>query len=477
MQHGICDFKREIFDPEIRKHRTITCEEPIVEGSNKCRFHDKKYLNENSHDVIQNEIYKKIDDACENKKVLECVGYYIPEINIEGKKFEKRVFFSHVHFVGDVIFDHSKFDSFIDFSNCVFEKETSFNNVAFNDNVEFIDSKFMENTNFKIAKFKKKADFSFSEFSEISFLAAEFDEAGFSNTTFHGDVSFRTVEFKNKTYFVNTIFNAESKFIGAKFSEEVNFSLAEFNQQAQFRKIIFLKPKQVIFDSNLCHVSFLDTDITRIRLGNKIKWDMNTNYSNRVIRLYNKLKNKNNRFIIYDEWLLENEREPQLQLEDVMDVYRNLRENYDYYLKYETAGEFFIREMELKRKYKKNKKASGQETVKKKLYEKGSIHGIYNIISQYGHSLYRPIYVIIPILTIFTLLFCYDNSLNPDLKKLGFQEIFNNAVFRSITSFFPFYSIGKNTDFLDITLRIILLPLSGTFFIALRRKLERKFRH
>lgn len=476
MQHGTCDFKREIFDPGIRKHRTITCKEPSLE-SNKCRFHDEEYLNENSHDVIRNEIYRKIDNACNNKKVLECVGYYIPEINIEGKKFEKEVFFSHAHFVEDVIFDHSEFDSFADFSNCVFKRETSFNNVTFNDNTEFIDSEFMENTNFKNAKFKKKADFSFSEFSEISFLAAEFDEAEFTSTTFHDDVSFTTTEFKNKTYFVNTSFKADSKFIGAKFSEEVSFSSAEFKQRAQFRKTIFLKPKQVIFDSELSHVSFLDTDITRIRLGNKIKWNIDTNYSNKVIRFYNKLKNRNNKFIIYDEWLLENEQEPQLQLEDVMDIYRNLRENYDYYLKYETAGEFFIREMELKRKYKKNKKSSSQETIKKKWYRMGSLYGIYNIVSQYGHSLYRPIYVTIPILTIFTLLFCYDNTLNPDFEKSGFQEIFNNAVFRSITSFFPFYLIDKNTDFLDITLRIILLPLSGTFFIALRRKLERKFRH
>ena len=476
MQYGTCDFEREVFDPEIRKFRPFTCKEPALK-SKKCRFHDEEYLNENLHTAIQNEINRKIENACENKKTLDCVGYYIPEINMEGKKFEKEVFFSHAHFVGDVIFDYSEFKSFTDFSNCIFEKEASFRKVMFKDNTEFIKSKFKENAYFEVSKFRKKVNFSSSNFSEISFLSTEFDEAEFTNTNFHDDVSFTNTEFKNKTYFVNTIFNADSKFIGAKFLEEVSFSLAEFKQQAQFRKTIFLKPKQVIFDSELSHVSFLETDITRIRLGNKIKWNIDTNYSSKSKRLYNKLKNRNNKFIIYDEWLLENEREPQLQLEDVMDVYRNLRENHDYYLKYETAGEFFIRGMELKRKYKKNKKSSSQETVKKKWYEKGTLHGVYNIISQYGHSLCRPIYVSIPILTIFTVLFCYDNSLNSSFEKSEFQEIFDNAIFRSVTSFFPFYSIDKNTDFLDITLRIILLPLSGTFFIALKRKLERKFRH
>ena len=33
-------------------------------------------------------------------------------------------------------------------------------------------------------------------------------------------------------------------------------------------------------------------------------------------------------------------------------VYRSLRENYEYRMRYDEAGQFFIREMELKRKYK-----------------------------------------------------------------------------------------------------------------------------
>ena len=33
-------------------------------------------------------------------------------------------------------------------------------------------------------------------------------------------------------------------------------------------------------------------------------------------------------------------------------VYRNLRENYEYRMRWDEAGQFFIREMELKRKYR-----------------------------------------------------------------------------------------------------------------------------
>jgi uncharacterized protein YeeX (DUF496 family) len=49
------------------------------------------------------------------------------------------------------------------------------------------------------------------------------------------------------------------------------------------------------------------------------------------------------------KWKWENK---QVSLEDVVSVYRNLRENYEFRLRYDDAGKFFIKEMELKRKYR-----------------------------------------------------------------------------------------------------------------------------
>jgi hypothetical protein len=39
-------------------------------------------------------------------------------------------------------------------------------------------------------------------------------------------------------------------------------------------------------------------------------------------------------------------------LGSVKTIYRNLRENYEYRLRYDEAGKFFIREMELTRNYR-----------------------------------------------------------------------------------------------------------------------------
>src|ERR1043165_4273869 len=50
--------------------------------------------------------------------------------------------------------------------------------------------------------------------------------------------------------------------------------------------------------------------------------------------------------------MLVESKSPDVSLESIMAVYRNLRENYEFRLKYDEAGEFFIREMELKRNYR-----------------------------------------------------------------------------------------------------------------------------
>ena len=42
-----------------------------------------------------------------------------------------------------------------------------------------------------------------------------------------------------------------------------------------------------------------------------------------------------------------------MNLTDIKAVYRNLRENYEYRFSYDGAGKFFIREMELKRNYRR----------------------------------------------------------------------------------------------------------------------------
>jgi hypothetical protein len=67
---------------------------------------------------------------------------------------------------------------------------------------------------------------------------------------------------------------------------------------------------------------------------------------------------ENNKFKVIEERKIENilksksASKIKFTLGSVKSVYRNLRENYEYRMRYDEAGQFFIREMELKRKYR-----------------------------------------------------------------------------------------------------------------------------
>jgi hypothetical protein len=71
-----------------------------------------------------------------------------------------------------------------------------------------------------------------------------------------------------------------------------------------------------------------------------------------------------------------------------MAVYRNLRENYEYKLRYDEEGKFLIREMELKRNYRVVSLASGEHIIKKKSWLRHffSLTGLHYHISSYGED-------------------------------------------------------------------------------------------
>jgi hypothetical protein len=83
-------------------------------------------------------------------------------------------------------------------------------------------------------------------------------------------------------------------------------------------------------------------------------------------------------------------------------IYRNLKENYEFRLRYDEAGKFFIREMELKRKHRKIPSNDGSSSVVVKsngrLRRNLSSTGMYHHLSRYGEDLkacsYRRSYCI-----------------------------------------------------------------------------------
>jgi len=211
----------------------------------------------------------------------------------------------------------------------------------------------------------------------------------------------------------------------------------------------------VIFDDrNLSKVSFAGSDITRIRFGNKTEWGGKDKFT--IIEdegMRDKIKGKKR------TW---NEN---VSLELVSSVYRNLRENYEFRLRYDDAGKFFIREMELKRKYREDSSSLRENCwLRRNLF---SLTGLYHLLSNYGESLWRPTIIGGVILSLSTLFFGMQSNGQ-------WQEAFE----RSLADVIPLLPLGGDirVETIDYIIKLLSTTLTfGLLAIALRRRFERKY--
>ena len=290
-------------------------------------------------------------------------------------------------------------------------------------------------------------------------------------------------------------FNGLAHFYRATFNGELEFDFSNVSMKGNIilTYVSLKEQEKVLFNGNLSKASFANTSMTRVRFGDKVVWGKKERNSGNGGKSKeeepandNKSKVAKERidFKIYDERIIEKEvetknKEPTNSLEAVIAEYRNLRENYEYNLRYEEAGQFFIREMELRRKYKQESSAAGNENeirtpkVKKKnIFERiFSFAALYYFICDYGESTRKPLAITISIFFIATLYFWYLKGWSMD------AETISDSISRTVTSFFPFFSLPENYGFLDVVLRATMIPMAGLLFITLRRKLERRFRH
>jgi uncharacterized protein YjbI with pentapeptide repeats len=186
---------------------------------------------------------------------------------------------------------------------------------------------------------------------EASFFGAQFTgRVYFLNAQFTGIVAFQYAQFTGGANFWEAQFTGEASFFNTQFTEGVIFSRARVKQanfyytrfagnadfsevqstekahpHLDFQNVQFDDQEHTIFlKINLSEVSLVNTDITRVRFGEDVVWG--DNFKIREEReIENQLKTNN---IARD-----------VQLGDVLAVYRNLRENYEFRLRYDEAGE------------------------------------------------------------------------------------------------------------------------------------------
>jgi hypothetical protein len=279
----------------------------------------------------------------------------------------------------------------------------------------------------------------------------------------------------------------------------------------------------------------MNTDITGVRFSDEARWgEKKVEYH----KFWRRKKVKEDRFKIMDERLLEEkikrkkrnkkkknikpsiENEPTIQEDEKKDgdtkfnlgsikaVYRNLRENYEYRMRYDEAGQFFIREMELKRKYREvlsSKDDGFQVKIKQNNWFRRnlfSLTGWYYHLSRYGESIWRPTlagFVIVILSTLFWLM--QENpTLEPSLSiihsvsndtsnvtskfvgldKIGESTHLLKALERSIAGFIPLLPLGSNikVGIIDYVIKIVGgAVVFALIAVSLRRRFERKYRH
>ncbi|RLI77344.1 hypothetical protein DRP04_11560 [Archaeoglobales archaeon] len=97
------------------------CSRDAILGSKYCIFHDKNYWRKNP-DHVRQEFYKIVEDAILNKKELICIGFNLPDINLED--VARKLSVVRLEFKKDVYFDYTKFHGMSDFQMLSLEMPT-----------------------------------------------------------------------------------------------------------------------------------------------------------------------------------------------------------------------------------------------------------------------------------------------------------------------------------------------------------------
>lgn len=281
------------------------------------------------------------------------------------------------------------------------------------------------NADYSLTHFAGPVDFSSAKFvRDANFSIVSFNTANFNGTRFHGDALFNGTQFHGNATFYFTLFAHGGNFTGAKFIEEATFFETNFlgnlasklneARYSSFNHAVFVQPARINFQvSDLSLVSFLNADVSQINFGPNIKWgDCDNNYKILEERL---IENASHDYHLKD-----------VSLSGILGIYRNLRENYEFRLRYDDAGEFFIRELEIKRKYQEIA-AEADDTskikLKRRLVRYLSLTAFYHYSSKYGQSLLRPTAIGVGAVLGFTLL--WFTQVNPlsDYPVTGFINL------------------------------------------------------
>lgn len=422
------------------------CGRPIYREE-KCIFHlpNKDKIEK---EIFEKEFWKEIERMKKSKDNLE--------LNFDNFIFPEHISFKNHIFNKPLSLSCAKFNKYADFTEAKFEYRADFSMAEFNGYANFTDAKFNDVADFNVAIFNDNADFMVAEFNkEAIFESAEFKKlALFTQAKFNNEADFKYVQFIDEVIFRWTQFNGVADFYNSEFRGKVLFGseftpLLNNKYLINFQNCKFYQPQDVKFQYfDLRNVSFLYTDVTKVEFINEV-WGKKKGIIKGRIIVVDESRIKENEDITYDA---------------VAQLYRRLRRNYEDNYRFAEAGDFFIGEMEIRRlDVNINIKNEKIRNVVLWLKRNVSFLNLYKYLSLYGES------YVLPMIWAFAVIISYPMLMywlfNVSLPQS--DDFLYTYLRKSAASFFQMQStyIGE---------RIIGFLILGLFFIALKRKFERK---
>ncbi len=303
------------------------------------------------------------------------------------------------------------------------KKDFNFRGYCFPEAINFYDIEFVEYANFIGASFKN------ANFNGVVFQK----DAVFAGASFQKDAYFEDAIFKNHAGFYKACFE-DAYFEGTIFQKDANFEYAAF-QEASFSEATFQNAyfSEATFQNAYFYgavikeyIDFVTNRIEEFDLQNtKFFFRGNITADLSKAKFY-RAHLENVAFIdctwpkeIYEEVHMKDE---ELSFKELETTYRNLKQNMQRHGDYSRAGEFYYREMEMKRK--------GSNSRKERVWL-----GLYNLLAGYGEKPERTALSSIFTISIFALLYWVLECLQYPAQNLILLHQLKYAVYFSFVTF------------------------------------------
>lgn len=331
------------------------------------------------------------EEADFKRSKLENIAFFLEA------KFKKKAFFYEATFK-EATFDKTIFDE-ADFRKTTFKKGASFNESQFEKKASFREATLNEAFFYKAIL--NDVDFSMAKFENLAFFyETTFKKAVFAGASFK-DANFGGAQFKNQTYFQFTTFK-DATFPGATFMKRAIFSGVTFKNNAlfiskgkdgcfkkecDFRQVDINKDANIVFEkTNLKKANFTDTDLELIKFRDVDWHEPQKGWPRREKALYDEFRDPD-----------KGEKQDYSKLAE---NYCQLVLNYERKRDFDSAEQFHIGEMEVRRK---SIGAGAKTDTGRRFWELCNTYNVYRFLSNYGTSYWLAFSWILLFLFLFSL--------------------------------------------------------------------------